>query len=951
MMELLKGWQPYVYVCKRNFRKLMVYPPYPSFPTVSNNALTGSGWLCKGMHMDCVINNNRRNIYHMHQCKPLLYRSWCSNRYLKQLHVQCNHFCEIIHGKEYRGDSRSVSETQLLGSNFEDSTELETSKLYPDDEDLLLQKINCACSVEDIYKVLKNNWHVLSSRHLCQAVTNLWELQKVYGSYAEDMVEMHCQAILSNPMFSELCERLESQSSYMDDKGLVCLLMYLLKIGAEQSSTLVRSLLMECQSRCLTMEPNVLSRYSVALSEFDVAPLHLLGQVADVVNRQLAAADANDLFLYAVCLENAHVTASDGLKARFLRRVWPYVENRSAPLFTVLRCLDIGQSMASVDTQVSNEVLRFLLANVDSVSSVALSRVGVMFREQGLLQRELVDELSERAVVLLDRCCSPLESVSLLPALTRSKHAETHARVEQLLLRNIPEFKMPVLIRIAGVITDLQISSEKVLDDLCEQIIKLVTDQSPINNYEIPDKHLTRLCNCFVHLSKWPHLYRNRELEIVLHDLLVPQLKRKLGLQPWSVAMIAQYMITLNIGPLPEVILERIAAMAYQFNVRQIGYIVSGFETVHRVRSQSRLLLSQLSIVSRLLHRSLLQQLSHIESLSTLNQTLSQVVLHNQDVDDNLLCELMDQYSRFLDDFQPHHMLTTARLILKTRYHTPELATRLCRCVAENRTEIGRAFTMVLYACYLTNTTPSHEALAMFSEVLLANTGQLTTTDILNAALSLSLFQSLSKSVVDSIFQLEFLEAIDREIEESRSLAFTNRLRSKLMQLNRIVCLDYPEYGVPWFHEQYCNDSVIKASPESHMFADVTAALSDVIGGAEYLQQHVYTPYYYHLDLECILNGEHSPISCKQVGLKSWDLDTHLKEALPADAQRLAICIHPPHSFCINVRVLLGGEVVRTRHLEIMGYKVVHIPHFEWNSMHLSDQAAKMNYLHNKIFS
>lgn len=32
------------------------------------------------------------------------------------------------------------------------------------------------------------------------------------------------------------------------------------------------------------------------------------------------------------------------------------------------------------------------------------------------------------------------------------------------------------------------------------------------------------------------------------------------------------------------------------------------------------------------------------------------------------------------------------------------------------------------------------------------------------------------------------------------------RVRKILMELNRAVCLDQPEAGVPWFHVKYCEE-------------------------------------------------------------------------------------------------------------------------------------------------
>lgn len=34
--------------------------------------------------------------------------------------------------------------------------------------------------------------------------------------------------------------------------------------------------------------------------------------------------------------------------------------------------------------------------------------------------------------------------------------------------------------------------------------------------------------------------------------------------------------------------------------------------------------------------------------------------------------------------------------------------------------------------------------------------------------------------------------------------ALNMRTRLRLMELNRAVCLECPEFQVPWFHERYC---------------------------------------------------------------------------------------------------------------------------------------------------
>lgn len=112
------------------------------------------------------------------------------------------------------------------------------------------------------------------------------------------------------------------------------------------------------------------------------------------------------------------------------------------------------------------------------------------------------------------------------------------------------------------------------------------------------------------------------------------------------------------------------------------------------------------------------------------------------------------------------------RVILSTRYYMPELADSLCQCVVDYKATIGRAFAVVLFACFLVNFTPSTAVLTTCVELLLANITHLNATDILNTALALSLFRNLPKSVVDAIFHLQFLEKVDSELEGKNEWIF-----------------------------------------------------------------------------------------------------------------------------------------------------------------------------------
>lgn len=47
--------------------------------------------------------------------------------------------------------------------------------------------------------------------------------------------------------------------------------------------------------------------------------------------------------------------------------------------------------------------------------------------------------------------------------------------------------------------------------------------------------------------------------------------------------------------------------------------------------------------------------------------------------------------------------------------------------------------------------------------------------------------------------------------------ALNMRTRLRLMELNRAVCLECPEFQVPWFHERYCQYFTKKGLKKSNL--------------------------------------------------------------------------------------------------------------------------------------
>lgn len=65
---------------------------------------------------------------------------------------------------------------------------------------------------------------------------------------------------------------------------------------------------------------------------------------------------------------------------------------------------------------------------------------------------------------------------------------------------------------------------------------------------------------------------------------------------------------------------------------------------------------------------------------------------------------------------------------------------------------------------------------------------------------------------------------------------------------------------------------------------------------------------------------------------------------------RLAVILRRENHYCINSRQLLGRHQVECRHLELMGYIVVEVPHFLWYSMGHATYEDKVQFLRDQIY-
>ncbi|KAM7307721.1 uncharacterized protein ISCGN_011357 [Ixodes scapularis] len=209
----------------------------------------------------------------------------------------------------------------------------------------------------------------------------------------------------------------------------------------------------------------------------------------------------------------------------------------------------------------------------------------------------------------------------------------------------------------------------------------------------------------------------------------------------------------------------------------------------------------------------------------------------------------------------------------------------------------------------------------------------------LRFARSLAYLDCLSPPLVQKIFSVELLRKVDAVIEECPEEE--DELNQLLFEINRCVVLQHPELDIPWIWSgppQNAETSAGIITKSNDFRSSVGDVLRDISGGDGLIRPKVLSPYFHPIDFECHTSDEFGFVSLHDIRIKP-----------ELSFTRHAIVLLDQRDFCSNEDHILGDTATKLRHLEILGYHVIKIPHNEFSSLNMDSQ-AKRDYLQKKIF-
>ncbi|XP_028826020.1 FAST kinase domain-containing protein 3, mitochondrial [Denticeps clupeoides] len=218
--------------------------------------------------------------------------------------------------------------------------------------------------------------------------------------------------------------------------------------------------------------------------------------------------------------------------------------------------------------------------------------------------------------------------------------------------------------------------------------------------------------------------------------------------------------------------------------------------------------------------------------------------------------------------------------------------------------------------------------------VLHARFSQFQPWTLLELLHACTLLQRFPLNFVSRVFSPYFLQQLQEQGRGSDRVVL-----AQLTQLYMTVKLECPSYNGPRLLPKYRVKSFLMAGQsletqvDPQLYNSVKSGLVDLLGARSYFASKVLTPYCYTLDVEIKLDEEGYVLPANHVD------DVY---------KRIAVCVDGPKRFAVNERRLLGREAMKQRHLMLLGYEVVQIPHYEFEE--LKGRTETVEYLHKKIF-
>ncbi|XP_075151344.1 FAST kinase domain-containing protein 1, mitochondrial isoform X2 [Haematobia irritans] len=722
------------------------------------------------------------------------------------------------------------------------------------DEDDIIKKLNaCETSKQLLYVIEDKNLRI-NKEHMVQAVILHWvffgrQNERDYNKKLTDKFLYLLGDHIENLNMNELC---------------TCYL-YLRKMDVDNYQTVMKDLLMNAlsvvENSNEVVSLSALSRLVVAINTGRnfFTPMLCANFMRHLHHHILDCNDEDKARMIAICMMNLQPLISTEFMSLFKTKVQNLLNNGqfSKPK-TIIKILN----MLNMAIWSNNHVplikdllltLKPLIKQMDANELKTISRIYQYHLEPACMHEPLSESLEE----LLATHMSP-ETLACYVPFSQPNKRNTLTNAFKALLSSADSWVQPNATGyLFSTLRGLKISDSKMCNAYWNGVLREIDNASDNENHTSFLKHCHRYMNFNNNLGG---TYRHIPLEKRLSQLCMRAIEHDIaGRIPQKFARLASFVFAYGHTPYswkkyPNILLSKIITMTDQFTPMDCFLISRGLRISLEMRYRfqvPQLVNMQLATIDTILSNCAERFLNDNQLTVMDLNVLVRMLINRKSLQNSVVYhKTLQRYKEIQSqDLNSRCIKDMAYNFLATNYFVPEILENMFKYLQNNHEHIlGETVEKILSCTYNLGYTPqSSEPLEYAGLILLRDFNYMSGLSLVQACLSLCYYKNIPEELINKVFCVKFIQRVEDEIQMCYSKAtYPKRVLNIVMQLNRSVCLDFPEANVPWFQQNFIEAQMSKKHiVETPFSSNVKNLLTSVLKDESYFRCNHTTPYGY----------------------------------------------------------------------------------------------------------
>ncbi|KAL1506693.1 hypothetical protein ABEB36_006009 [Hypothenemus hampei] len=651
------------------------------------------------------------------------------------------------------------------------------NKLFVSNEDSVNREIEKCASVEDVFKVVRINVDRLNHRHLAHVILALYELQSIFVQHYEEEDEDQARRrfykkLLEHNEFFIVTEKIISQLDSSDSKYLGCIIYYLTKLGVKESSQLI-------QDCAIKLRDHLLNEFSlssasqllrVVFQENSVRPYYIVSDLIPKVFQQIDSIETvKDLEDLTNCMYRLHNILTSDILNNYERKIQQLINNKILTERDVQAILKVA-SLFNIPIwrhRFSAIISKCLLLMKNSIESCSFEEMyylyEIFFKNQepgdilNIIQRsaaKLLHEIEDTPII------NHKNKLQLFSSIIYFSSPISKANFRQ----NIGQYlngnqTLQTLISLRKVFSYLKISDNKLWNDYWNQMCQILKEEK---NFE----KIIKLMENYMYFSMDIYGFKHYAFEHCVFTLIQKYINEG-TLTLYPARLFSSFSFVLMCSPHSKLfnnLMGSFVELSSQLTILDIFKISYSIQ----YSRQKKNLVDDLILkeIQEKLHKGTFKIFSkrNLEPTSVALLTKSMVIRRdfcNYLIEDMLTSlKSMPRMSSKLLEYICYNLAATKYLI-------PELLNLCTNYVIQHKGNIvGFNIEKIICLLYELNYHPIYdeEFFEAVIDILIRDQERMSGLAFIQAALALSFFNRLPKSLIRQIFNVEFLEKLDVEL-------------------------------------------------------------------------------------------------------------------------------------------------------------------------------------------